>query len=553
MRKLEPQQQQEPGFKLNLGEYFRVLWRKKYFLAIPIAIALVVANVGVRFLVPEYESSSLIRVGTSAGVSSEVDRFVQSRRSRDAELGTQLEADLMGNAFLDELIRQMGFDRDPDLLARAQLQAKNLGGALSTEELLLRRMRDFLRRRIKIKSEGPGLFRISYADADPEACYILAESITRLYIDIQRRQTMRGLREVSDFSEEQLEVYRERLERSERELDNFMEQIASKGLIANPVNERNVAASEKLRNDLDLTIRAAEATLQKIRARVGTLPDADQVWGDPELVKLINELVGRREAELLGELGDSERRPVSEFDPVLISQQTLQRRLMKLVEGYPEISADYRPLVVEYFYQQVEIRAYRQKLKKLDEYLRAFRSQIALAPQTDTELARLRQEVEHNRSLYNTFKSAQTTSQISEAAQDTELGATVFLLEAASKPVAPVRPDKVKILVLSFLFGLTVGGAGLLVTEFTDLSFRSVEEVERTLGVRVLGTVPRVGNTRWAHDSARRRNLIWVGVSVGVLLVSIGTFYYVGKSRREALIDLHVTRPTSATTSETTP
>ena len=110
-----------------------------------------------------------------------------------------------------------------------------------------------------------------------------------------------------------------------------------------------------------------------------------------------------------------------------------------------------------------------------------------------------------------------------------------------------------KILVLSFLFGLTVGGAGLLVTEFTDLSFRSVEEVERTLGVRVLGTVPRVGNTRWAHDSARRRNLIWVGVSVGVLLVSIGTFYYVGKSRREALIDLHVARPPSATTSETTP
>jgi uncharacterized protein (DUF3084 family) len=198
--------------------------------------------------------------------------------------------------------------------------------------------------------------------------------------------------------------------------------------------------------------------------------------------------------------------------------------------------------VVEYFYQQIQINAYRQKNTRLQTYTNAFRSQVSLAPQMETELARLKQEVEENRQVYNTFRSTQRSTQISEAAQSTELGAAVTLVEGASKPIEPVRPNKVKILALAFVLGSAIGGAGLLLTEFSDASFRSVEDVERQLGLKVLGTVPRFERLPWFHDSARKRAVIWTLVCVVATAAALSAFYFFGKSTREQLIELDLSR-----------
>lgn len=544
MRQITQPKDHDPGFHLDLGSYARILWRKKYYLLIPLSIAFIVASVGVRFLVPEYEASSLIRIGNPASVSNDVDQFVAGRgRSRDEKTKKQLEADLLGSNFLDELIKKLGIDRDPVVISKAELQHQNYP-AISTEEFVFRRLRDFLKKNIRIDDEGPELFRISYADPNPDACYVISDAITQLYIDVQRRQTIQGLSNVSAFSEEQLSLSKERLDRAESDLAAFQERIASRGAEANPVNDKNVAVSEKVRNDLDLTVRASESTLDKIRARIssalGEMPSGDAIWSDPEMAKLVNELGVRRENELLTELGSDSHRGDPELDPVIATQQAVQRRLQQIaLDAYPTVTSDYRPLLVEYFYQQSEAKAYRRKLQVLDTYLSQFRSQVSIAPQQDTELQRLKDEVERNRTLYNQFKESKNDASISvDAVSNPTLGTTVLVIEAPAKPVAPVRPDKVKILVLCFLFGATVGAAGLLLTEFADTSYRSVEDVERQLGLHVLGTIPRVGNTRWVSESSRKRNIIWVAVCVTFVCVFISAFYFYGKSSKEHLIDL---------------
>jgi uncharacterized protein involved in exopolysaccharide biosynthesis len=553
VRNITQQKEQEPGFRLDIGGYTRILWRKKYFVLVPLAIAFIVASIGVRFLVPEYESSSLIRVGSPNTVSTDVNRFLEGRggRDRDEKTLVQLQADILGSNFLDEVIRRIGIDRDPEVIARAELQHHKYP-ALSTEELVSRRLRDFLRRRIKIESDAPELFRISYADPNPDACYIIASSLSQLYIEMQQRQTLQSYQDVGEFSEEQLAVQKEKLDRAERALTDYQQNIASSTVgIANPVGPTNVAISEKVRADLSLTVRASESTTEKIRSRIasalGSMPSGDPIWRDYEVSKLVNELGDRRESELLVELGNAERRIDPTLDPVLASQQALQRRLQQIVlEAYPTIPDDYRPLVVEYFYQQAEVRAYRRKLQRLDEYIGRFRYQVARAPQTETELARLRDEVDRTRAIYNTFKEGEAQAEIGERAQSTEISRTVSIIEAPSRPVEPVRPDKIKILALCFLFGATVGAAGLLLTEFTDSSYRNVEDVERQLGLRVLGTIPRVGNARWVSESSRKRTVIWVAVCVTFLCVSISAFYLYGKSSREQLIELNPALSTKA-------
>ncbi len=550
MRKINENQQPEAGFRLNIGDYARILWRKKYFLLIPLVISVAVTAIGSRFLVPEYESSSIVRISTSRDMG-EMERFIGAARTRDDEVGAQLEADLLGSAFLDELIRTMGMDKDPQLIEVANYQRQNLYPGITTDELVMRRLRNFLKRHIGIHREGPSMWSLSYADASPEAAYVIADGMTRLYIERQQRNTMKDLAAVSQFSEEQLAVYKERLDRSERELERFQEQNASRVAEANPVGQSNVALAEKAKTDLEFTIRNAESTQQRIRERLvgvlGGVPSGERIFADPEIRKLESNLGARREAELLSDLvSTTTTAPLNEPDDIAASEQAIQHQLSTLVtESFPDVPVDYRPLVVEYFYQQIQISAYRQKSTRLATYMQAFRSQVALAPQMETELARLRQEVEENRQTYNTFRGTQRSAQISEAAQSTELGASVTLVEGATKPLEPVRPNKVKILALAFFLGSAIGGSGLLLTEFSDASFRSVEDVEKQLGLKVLGTVPRFEKTRWFHDSARKRAVIWTIVCVVATAAALSGFYFFGKSTREQLIELDLSKAAS--------
>lgn len=551
MRKITEHQEPEAGFRLNIGDYARILWRKRFFLVIPLVISVAVTAIGSRFLVPEYESSSVVRITTSRD-TGEMERFIGTQRTRDDEVGAQLAADLLGSAFLDELILTMGMDRDPQLIEIAEYQRQNLYPGITTDELVMRKLRNFLRKHIRIHREGPSMWQLCYADANPEAAYVLADAMTRLYIERKRRLAIKDLAEMSQFSEEQLAVYKERLDRSESELARFQEQVAARGVEANPVNAGNVATAEKIKSDLDFTIRNAELTQQRIRGRLidvlGTVPSGELILSDPDIRKRESNLTARREAELLAELAPTiGGSSLGINEDVIASEQAIQHILGTVVaEKLPSVPADYRPLLVEYFYQQIQLNAYRQKQARLDSYSRAFRNQVALAPQMDTELERLRQEVEQNRQLYNTFRSTQTSTQISEAAQSTELGAAVVLVEAASKPLAPVRPNKVKILALAFILGCGIGGAGLLLTEFSDTSFRSVEDVEKLMGLKVLGTVPRFERTRWFHDSARKRAVIWSVVCVMATGAALAGFYFYGKSVREQWIDLDLSNAAQA-------
>jgi len=163
-----------------------------------------------------------------------------------------------------------------------------------------------------------------------------------------------------------------------------------------------------------------------------------------------------------------------------------------------------------------------------------------------SELTRLQQAVDHNRSIYNTFLGSQTSTQIRESVMNTELGASVVIVEAAARPIDPVEPDPMKIMILALVFGLTMGGSGLLLNEFSDSSFRSVEEVERELGLKVLGTVPRFEHeTRWYEDKSRKRIVLWAATSVVIVAVALSGFYFYGQSMRNQMIDLKLSRTTS--------
>lgn len=537
--------------KFNLGEYWRIFWRKKFLVLVPLLLPVIVASIGVRFLVPVFASSSVIHLENSRFMAREMEQLVQlqdRRRMHDREALAQIEAELGTSGFLNQLIMRLGMDTNPDLVRWAQAQHQSKFPDMSVEELIHRRLRGYLSKKIKVENTGPSMFKISCLDFEPETAFTLADAVTSLFIERQQRKQLDGLQDVSDFSDEQLVVYKERLDASERELDDYKRMLNQRKVEANPVGERNIRDAETLKMQIDIEVKNRETVLGKIKenliALFGTIPANEPVWGDDGFNTLKKRLIAQRETQLLLQLASTIERSEEEVSGRREIEQTerdIQRYLSTLVQNsFAGSYTGYHSLVVEYFYQQTDLESFRRKYANLEHYIDYFRRRVTYAPQQERQLEKLEDEVRTNRELYRSFLKAKTSTQITESVQNTDIGMTIDIIEHAAEPVSPVLPNKPKILVLAFLLGGFLGVASLIVSEYSDTSFRSVEDVERELGLKVLGTIPKFDSSNLMNDVKKRKKLIiWASVSVAVAMIALLGFYYHGKSVESRKLDLY--------------
>lgn len=559
MRRIDNEDRRQSS-GVNLSEYWRIIWKKKAYLAIPVILAGVVTVLGVQFLKPVYKSASLIRLEDPNLVAPELAEFLtmeERRQAVDEETLARIRAEIRSSGFVDQVVDYLGLDENPQAIDRARELKESRYPDLSVQEILRRNLREILSNKIRVSLEGPGLFEIATYDYSPRTCYQLASAVTTLFIDAQRQKQLRGLEEAGEFSDEQLEVYKERLENSERQLEDVQSRITDLALQSNPVGETskqyqeefggesNLRYAETLKEQLDVTISELEGVIARTGQRIrtgtsATLPD-NLLRTNSDLNKLINTLIRYRETQLRLELGN---RGVTTADldanrgRVRETEKAIERQLTTIVSArFDDVDRDYRPLIVEYYLQRGIVESLRSKRDRLASYIDAFKRKLDLVPQLQTELARLEDQVNTDRELYNSFLRAKTSAQIGQAAQKTNLGLSVDVLEPAAQPLTPERPRKKRILLLALIIGATLGAGGILLSEYMDTSFRDIADIEKQLDLRVLGTIPQIeANAAWSSVPTRRQSLIWAGTAAVVIILAVTGFYLYGRSADRVVV-----------------
>ena len=69
-------------------------------------------------------------------------------------------------------------------------------------------------------------------------------------------------------------------------------------------------------------------------------------------------------------------------------------------------------------------------------------------------------------------------------------------LDRAIVPQIPIRPRKLLNVAVAAFLGLFIGLGLAFIIEFMDVSFRSQEEVEKALGLPILGFIPSMKRFR---------------------------------------------------------
>ncbi|HRR41318.1 MAG TPA: GNVR domain-containing protein, partial [Syntrophales bacterium] len=140
----------------------------------------------------------------------------------------------------------------------------------------------------------------------------------------------------------------------------------------------------------------------------------------------------------------------------------------------------------------MEIQRRQQESERLRAQISQYRARIEGATMREQQMSSLVQEYENTKKLYESLLKKSEEAQQAENLERRQKGEQFRVVDPARVPEKPVQPDIPKTLLIGLFGGLACGLGGIFVREQLDRSFRDPEDVEATLGFRVLANIPRI-------------------------------------------------------------
>jgi len=522
---MEPQQ--------SSVDFRDIIWRVlryRWLLLVPIVVALCAGIVYFLVSPPVYESHVIVALADETEVSQGMQKLVQTDHDSDTprERVTLVNSKIRSRRFLEELVRRLGLNKDPDVRLKAQAQARKWG-TVSTEEFAIRIASAQLDKQIRVTPMEGAYVRISSAGKSPEAARSLASLIADVLIDDSKRTSLQRVQARGEFSSDQMTVYEERLQKAEDAYQTYQQSLAVHGLASNPVNDKNLADAQALERSCEAEIEQIKGRLEAERkdwaANAGdTRPIPD--LSNSRTVALDRQLAGMEQNAAITELGDQERAkaalPGIQMG-IAGTRQTLLAELELLADQLPaDVPDASKSSAAGIALDRIIIRSLTEKQKRVMALLNDYARGVQSSPHEELELTRLKGEVDNARDMLNTFRQEAASSRISEAVETSDLGARLSVLEPPLLPVKPSEPDPLKILGAAILLGPLASMGIVLVGEKMAVVVRTVEQAETELGTKVIATVPRIEG--WSRPGSYWQNN-WPVYAIFVVLFLTGTFF----------------------------
>ncbi len=475
-------------------QYWAILWRRKWWVIIPVLLFTGASiAVAILYIRPIFEATATIQVLPSRlqrsmrevtpGVSNAVDY-------------RELQKKILNTPNLLQLIQRLELTKDQ--LANAEAKALHAKAKwLPYEQVLERVLLDMLRDNIAVQmNPGAQLFQITARNEAPRMAYRLVKSLTDIFIDESKKNELRGIRGVMEFSNEQLEIYKQKVQESERKLQELKERQASAQVQKIGLDANSVLQLRQLISSSDAAIADRQRKLADLEAQLN-LPSIDLLW---ERDGRLQQMKSRIEAKM----ADFKKSVIAsglqtESALTLDSEINVLRQEYGSLLGeavartYSTLAEGLQTVMIEYQLGQIDLYILRARSQAASDLLSRFAQMSTAAPASEIEAQRIEAELQQNRRIYEVFLEQSRGSQIEEALQNSDADFKYSVIEAASMPVEPVGGSKKAFVLGAFGVSVILGLSLVVVLELSDQSIRNVKDVEQLLAAPVWGVIPKIG------------------------------------------------------------
>lgn len=490
---------EQDGFRAA-REYLVIASRNKWVILGSLALSLTLALMYYLVATKYYQSSTLIVAEGPKGINSVIDRFDSGGRKGDLEdkfdqILFLIQRQIISPDFLGEIAKETGLYADG-------LDEEGQADALYE---VARRTRV---ERVKMEAsagfssstflEG---FVVSYLDRDPRTAMRVTERIAGKFIEDTNKEREKEVEGAGEFLDQELQQMKRELEKKEDRVSQFKKTHVG-GLPSQ--GEANMRLLDRVEVDL---VRTNE-DLQRHSEKLAMLNQAVQQYRasgqqSPSLVtsrSMEPDPLFKRLRELREQLVKLRAEFWDGYPEVVLVKEEIRQVEDELVNVYGRdaIRSDKAPLdpylqdlAKLQSEEKTEISLLQRRLGQLQASRQDLEKRLERSPIVEQELLVLERDYGNLKENYAKLLDKRLHTRVEENIEKRQKGGKFRIIEHAMLPLAPVVPNKAKLLALGFLFGCVLGGGLAILRERLTEQFRGPEDVEFLLtGPRLLAAIP---------------------------------------------------------------
>jgi polysaccharide biosynthesis transport protein len=502
---------QLPPHESALGEYVRVLIKRKWLVVSCLGVIFSVVAIASLRMTPVYEANGTIEINKpDASLNFQNSATFSVDYFDPTELETELKI-LQSDLMALQVIRELNLDRRPEFGGGAPSPSLDLApDPMQSDPSRASAMIGGFKGNLRVQlSPNSRIIEIHYRSSDPQMAATIVNTLMQTYVENNFKARFESTMQASDWLQKQLVDMQMKVETSQEKLVRYQKEHEILG-----IDEKQNIITEKL-DELNKALTMAESERMEKEAlyRMVQSGDSDAIasagsagadGGAASPGSGLLDSLRAREADLKIQAADLN----TQFGP---SYPKLTQLNNQLKEVDLQIQAETKKIVAKVRGQYMTSL---QRENMLRDALEKQKQEDNKLNESAIEYNLLKRDSDTYRQLYEGLQQ-----KLKEAGVSAGLKSNNFrIVDPARAPLGPIEPNIPRNLLFAFVLGSATGVGLAFLLEGLDNTIRSTEQAQMISGLAPLGMIPL--GSKSAREGPNPKRLVIASSKEAVELVT---------------------------------
>ena len=165
----------------------------------------------------------------------------------------------------------------------------------------------------------------------------------------------------------------------------------------------------------------------------------------------------------------------------------------------------------------MEINELQNDKKHLVKEIEKYQTKVSNSPLIEKEFTEMTRDYESANNKYQDLYGKYMGAKVAQEMEGKQQGERFKLVSKAYLPSKPFKPNRLIIISLSLIIGITLSSFLMVIQESSDKSIKTIDQIKKITGIPVLTSIETIV-TEQERKSIRVKRLIWSFICIGLVV-----------------------------------